>query len=327
MAVCRLMAAIGLIVAVSLSGCSPDPEPTTTPTVSTEVAQPDVMLDGVYRLDVEAGDNMTNGAPDPQQPYSRNFAFRSGCNDTGCVSALSRAQDDNPDGEHGKLTPLDYIGDQWIRAAYATQQCPDGRTAALVQVWQLTPQADGTLTGTRTAASFGNAACTLVLVTPITLTRIGDIGTDIEIDDPATIEPRRVYAAAGLSGTYNIAATITGPDGSTESTTAQASTFCVRTTDRCLTMFGDFEGSPQSVVPMLFADGFWTSLAPWPDPACAPPPFDTGEPRPAEITTSLRLPQPTADPITTVIGSRSTYDNTCYPSTTVRQLLLTRTGD
>lgn len=318
-----------LVSVVLVTGCSPDASPSPPPvTVSTEVAQPQAPLDGVYRMDVAADQNLANGVPAPQEPYSREYAIRSACGEQGCVAAVTRLDDDDTRGERGPQTPLDYVGDQWVTAEYSTAPCGDS-TAVVFGQWQLTPQADGSLVGTRTVASFGSGECTFLWSMPMTVTRTGDIGSDVEIDDPASVEPRKQYAAAALSGAYDITSTVTTPIQATPtSTAAQVSTLCARTSDRCLTLLENIGGNPQSVVAMLFADEMWTSAAVWPDPPCEETAgIDTTPGGPPEMTTSLDLPQPTPSPITTVTGTRKTDNEGCFPSLYTETLSLKRTGD
>lgn len=330
MAAWRSLAAVGLIAAVLTTGCSPDASPApSSVSVSTEVAQPETPLDGVYRMDVAADQNLTNGVPAPQAPYSRNYAIRSACGDSGCVAAVTRLDDEDPNGQRGPQIPMDYVGEQWVMAEYATSTCGDGLTAAIFGEWQLTPQPDGSLVGTRTVASFGGANCSFLWAMPVTLTRTGDIGSDVQIDDPSTIEPRVEYAAAGLSGSYDVTITQTKPLARTPTTVAtEASTVCARTADRCMSMLQNIGGNPEAVVPLLFADGLWTSSGLWPSPPCTEP--DIGEQPPeqkTEMTTSLDLPQPTPSPITTVTGTRETDNEGCWPSLYTETLALKRTGD
>lgn len=323
----RLVAA-AVVLATAVAGCSPnDPPPAAPSTPSVEVAQPDQMLDGAYRMDIAADQVLSSGVPTPQEPFTREYAFKSACTDTGCVAAVSRLDDDEPDAVTGPQTPMDYIGDQWVSATYDAFVCPDGSTGASFVVWQLSPQPDGTLEGIRTVATFGSPGCTVVLTMPITATRTGDVPADAEIDDPAAEDPVRQFAAAGLSGRYDVTSTVQTPQrGTPTKTVAEIETHCARTTNRCLSLVSGVGSDAAAVMPMLFADGLWTSGALWPDLPCGERADDQP---PTEVLTSLQLPQPAPVPITTISGTRSTtYDfRTCQYSTYGESLSLTRTGD
>lgn len=328
MAASRAFAAFGLMVAVAVgmtaSGCStpkPSPQPAQTQAPSTEVAKPEVMLDGAYRMDVAVDKMETNGAPDPGPPFSRNFGIRSACTDSGCVATLTRLKDDDPNGLQGAGIPLDYINGQWVVVEYAGQKCESG-TGAAFSTWRLDPQPDGSLSGTRIVASFGSAKCTWVSTMPMTLTRTGDVPAGTEIDDPAGVPPRIHFPAEGLSGRYDVTAKVTNRDAAPTTSTVTMNTLCARVTPRCLTVLRGTAESANVILPMLFADGAWTTAAGWPNPPCTEPN------NPVESFADLSLPQPTPSPITTLTGQRSLqYQNGCPYSLFDYALEIKRTGD
>jgi serine/threonine-protein kinase len=116
-------------------------------------------------------------------------------------------------------------------------------------VFTLKPQADGTLSGESIRAST-NGACAAKRT--VKFTRTGDPDLN-KVPDPEVLPPRSVSPAEALRGSYRETTTFANgnlvPGG-----VLSANTYCLRTGDRCMSLFHD----PTGAVTLMFANDKWT---------------------------------------------------------------------
>jgi serine/threonine protein kinase, bacterial len=162
---------------------SPSPTPTA----------PHPALDGSYRLDFDDTLATINGSPSGSKDHhSTWWAFRSTCKPSGCVATGTQLDDNNhfvalTDGG-GDRAVFHFRDGRWQEAPDRTiDPCRNGINTTVMAVVSVEPQPDGTLSGRETDTVIGNEchAQGRVIVTPLVLTRIGDVPRDVVVADPA----------------------------------------------------------------------------------------------------------------------------------------------
>jgi serine/threonine-protein kinase len=169
-------------------------------------------------------------------------------------------------------------------------QCND----APVEVWAvftLHPQPDGTLSGETTRGTTNSCSASKRTVT---FTRTGDADTT-KVPDPSGLPPRAVSPASALHGRYHEAITYANGNSSPGQDDVQVHTECLRTGDRCMSMFH----APDGVIPLVFAAGKWTRD----DSGTVP--CNLGGMTQIKITAVYPIPDDLQDPIPVLIGRGS----------------------
>lgn len=111
----------------------------------------DATLDGTYRLLFDGSQATVNGAPAPLPTATYWYAFQSSCAASGCTAdgTLVNTDDRTASPAFTHNVSRQFTNGQWVRTGTYESKCADGSTSAWTTQWSLTPQGDGTLTGTR----------------------------------------------------------------------------------------------------------------------------------------------------------------------------------
>ena len=202
---------------------------------------------GTYTADYGPGTDLED-KPVPNAPATTsNWAVRSECGAGGCVATAA-----NVSGTGMALLSnltFDQIGGTWVAVGLASAQCGGDQPEELWVVFTLQPHPDGTLSGETTRAST-DGACSAKRT--VKFTRTGDPDPN-KVPDPAVLPPRVATAADMLHGSYQ--QTTTFADGRViPGKILSANTYCLRTGDRCMSLFHAVEG----VVTLMFAGDKWT---------------------------------------------------------------------
>ncbi len=245
-------------------------------------------FDGTYRANYGPGTDLDGKAVAGAPPMAAAWGVRSVCRAGGCVATASYL------GGSGIVLVSDLVFDQvggsWIAVGLGSTQCND----APVEVWvvfTLHPQPDGTLSGETTRGTTNSCSASKRTVT---FTRTGDADTT-KVPDPAGLPPRAVSPASALHGRYHEAITYASGNSSPGQDDVQVHTECLRTGDRCMSMFH----APDGVIPLVFAGGKWTR-----DDSGAVP-CNLGGMTQIKITAVYPLPDDLQDPIPVLIGHGS----------------------
>ncbi len=267
-------------------------------------------FDGTYRANYGPATDLQGkpiaGAP----PMAAAWGVRSVCRAGGCVATASYQ------GGSG-IVPVsdlvfDQVGGNWIAVGLGSTQCND----APVEVWvvfTLQPQPDGTLSGDTTRGTTNSCSA---FKRTVAFTRTGDADTT-KVPDPAGLPPRAVSPASTLHGRYHEAITyangsfIPGQDDLT------VHTDCLRTGDRCMSMFH----APDGVVPLVFAAGKWTR------DDVGTVPCNLGGMTQIKISAEYPLPADLQDPIQELIGHGSNVSTGSACTGGDFEDKFTRTGD
>jgi serine/threonine protein kinase, bacterial len=241
---------------------------------------------GTYRANYGPATDLEGKPIDGAPPITANWGVRSACGSGGCVATASYL------GGSSGIVPVsnlvfDEVGDSWIAVAQSSRQCDNGPTESWV-MFTLRPQPDGTLSGDTTRSTTNTCESGKRTVT---FTRTGD--PDVaRIPDPAALPPRTVSPAAALHGRYHEAISYSNGGSSPGQDDVTVHTECLRTGDRCMSLFH----APDGPVPLVFADGKWTRN----DEGTVP--CNLGGMAQIKITVEYPLPKPLQDPIPVLIG-------------------------
>lgn len=141
-------------------------------------AEDEAVLDGTYRLFFDGSQATVDGAPSPQPWATYWYEFQSSCAASGCTATGTQITTDDrtasPAFTH--IVNLQFTNGQWVRTGSYEMKCADASTSAWTTQWSLTPQGDGTLTGTRVDTPSGTLCGGRpagVISQPITATREG----------------------------------------------------------------------------------------------------------------------------------------------------------
>ncbi|MGA8330151.1 MAG: serine/threonine-protein kinase [Mycobacterium sp.] len=252
---------------------------------SVAVASHPHAFDGTYRANYGPGTDLDGkpiaGAP----PMAAAWGVRSVCRAGGCVATASYL------GGSGIVLVSDLVFDQvggsWIAVGLGSTQCND----APVEVWAvftLQPQPDGTLTGETTRGTTNSCSASKRTVT---FTRTGDPDT-AKVPDPAELPPRAVSPASALHGRYHESITYANGNSAPGQDDLSVRTECLRTGDRCMSMFH----APDGVVPLVFAADKWTR------DDVGTVPCNLGGMTQIKITAEYPLPADLQDPIPVLTG-------------------------
>ena len=268
-------------------------------------------LTGVYRADF-ARIGSIEGDPAPNvAPTTETWGISSVCRPAGCVATASRLT-----GESMQVPTivLDQVGGSWLAVSASSSTCPNNNLEG--ELWEtltLQPRPDGTLSGE--ATEIMNKGC--ANKRSVTFTRTGDVDVN-SLTDPATPPPRVVSPAEALHGRYH--QTSVQPNGFREQDDYVVRTDCLRTGDRCMSLF---HKSPAAALALVFDRGTWTYDREF-DARCS-----KGGMSHVKIVVPFPLPQQPQDPITLIAG-RGHEDVTGPPSpckSTDVDVKFTRLGD
>ena len=267
-------------------------------------------FDGTYRANYGPATDL-QGKPIAGAPaMAAAWGVRSVCRAGGCVATASYQ------GGSG-IVPVsdlvfDQVGGRWIAVGIGSTQCND----APVEVWvvfTLQPQPDGTLSGDTTRGTTNSCSA---FKRTVTFTRTGDADTT-KVPDPAGLPPRAVSAASTLHGRYHEAITYANGNSAPGQDDLAVHTECLRTGDRCISMFH----APDGVVPLVFAADKWTR------DDVGTVPCNLGGMTQVKISAEYPLPADLQDPIPELIGHGSNVSTGSACTGGDFEDRFTRTGD
>jgi serine/threonine-protein kinase len=204
-------------------------------------------FDGTYRADLGPGTDLDDKPVANAPATTATWAVRSTCGASGCVATAANINE----GGIALVSNLtfDQLGGTWVAVGLASAQCGGPTPDEIWVVYSLKPQSDGTLTGETVRAST-NSACAAKRTVKYTRTGDADPG---KVADPAVLPPRVASPADALRGRYRETTTFT--NGTTvPPRTLTANTYCLRTGDRCMSLFHGTDGA----VTLMFASDKWT---------------------------------------------------------------------
>ncbi len=213
--------------------------------------------------------------------FSETWRLRSACSANGCVATALT-------GGHYPVKDLvfDNVGGRWLAVSTSRGKCVDREDDEEWNVISLQPQADGTMSGESTQTTVSGCEDKRT----VTFTRGADADIAL-LPDPATQPPRVVSPAQSLHGRYDNEVTYAnGFKADVDHFSVR--TDCLRTGDRCMSLFFHAEGFKLFV----FANGVWTRNTEFEAPC------PTGGTSHAKTVATLPLPQPLQDPILSLAG-------------------------
>lgn len=315
-AVVVVVAVVAVVAAIAVSGPSERGASPAVPTTSGPPTPPPNTGPFTGTFDADFGPRTgLHGSPatDPidAAAFSETWRLRSACAANGCVASASTG---------GRFPPVkdvvfDNVGGRWLAVSTSRLQCRNRTDDEAWNVVSLQPQADGTMSGEATQVSVNGCASKRTVV----VTRAA--ATDVAgLPDPATL-PRRVMSPAeGVHGRYDAQATNAGTTPG-EILHYAAQTNCLRTGDRCMTLFLDpqIETGDQYV----FTNGAWTKSVEQPMPC------PLGGTDNVTVSATMPLPQPPQNPIPTLTAhgyaDPTTHTTKCHKD--AFEETFTRTGD
>ena len=216
-------------------------------TAQTAAAPGPADFTGTYRADYGPGTDL-DGKTVPGAPATTsNWDVRSECGASGCVATAASASGQSL---LSSMT-FDQLGGAWLAVGLASADCGGEQASEVWVVVTLQPQPDGTLTG-ETVRSSTDSLCAAKRAVKFTRTGDPDIN---KVPDPAVLPPRVVTPADGLRGSYRQTTTFTsGTIGTLPGKVLEAETYCLRTGDRCMSLFHASGGA----VTLIFAKDKWT---------------------------------------------------------------------
>jgi serine/threonine-protein kinase len=319
------VAALVMIAGVVV-GCSSDATPSSES--STSAAPPRRSLDGVYALAVGPYQAYVGDKSQPVDTYTA--AFRSACTGKGCVATQSAVGDDNKPLEGAPARILDFVDGSWRWAGEVDGTCGQDDSEEMLagtffKAMSLTPQPDGTLTGTLVTLG-GMEPCQVANYAPVTATRLADVETGVALPDPAAVPAPTASLAQALHGTYDYHYTDRKFAQDMPVTRATVTTYCLRTGTKCASLLLrlDDQGMPANSQVLTYADEHWRQTTEGGEEACEPP-LEGVDTR--TVITDFPLPKPPTDPITTLIGVETTAWVGPCPEEHPNDVVLTRIGD
>jgi Protein kinase domain len=241
-------------------------------------------LTGVYRANF-ARIGSIEGEPAPNvAPTIETWGISSVCRPAGCVATASRLT-----GESMQVPTivLDQVGGSWMAVSVSTSTCPNNNLEG--ELWEtltLQPRPDGTLSGEATEIMDKGCANKR----SVTFTRTEDVDVN-SLPAPATLPPRVVSPAEALHGRYH--QTSIQPNGFKEQNDYVVRSDCLRTGDRCMSLF---HTPPVAALALVFDRGTWTYDHEF-DARCS-----KGGMSHVRIVVPFPLPQPPQDPVTLIAG-------------------------
>jgi serine/threonine-protein kinase len=309
-----------------VGACTTNSSPTATaPPSSTPRGS---SLDGIYTIETGPYQEYVNLKTRPVDSYT--VAFRSACTDTGCVATESSVGSDDRPAAGQPARIFDFVDGNWRWAGDVEGTCgQSGSDATLAAQYfksmSLSPQPDGTLTGTLVTLG-GADPCHVANHAPVRVTRVGNVDPDVSLPDPSTLVAPVASPAGGLQGAYDYHYTDRKFGTELPVTRSRLSTYCLRTGTRCSTLLLllDGDGKPGKFQVLGYADQHWTQTTGGGDAPCTPPLPGTAT---KSVVTDLPLPDPPTDPISRLAGVETTKWAGPCPAERANDVVLTRTGD
>lgn len=317
-----LMAAVSAVVV--LAGCAPAQDGASAP--STTVGEttsrptpaftpPAVTLDGLYVIEWTGSGTRNGVAVDDLRREKNGWAFRTACDDDGCVATGGGIPDPaKPQTPLAAVRVADYADGHWtmVWSVESGPSCTgaDGVTYSAPgwSIWDIAVDAAGTLTPTVTLVGAGD--CPYIEVHRPIMTRSEETLGGVPVPDPAKQPARIASAAAGFTGAYTLTRTPRGRPGAAQVANHQVATHCLRTETRCVTTSVNSKAPEDFSVLQFDGNGFGRRTAGVSEPCAA---GGTGV---AEVVETLK-PDGTAAPLRTVSGQRvATFGAGCRGSVT-----------
>jgi serine/threonine protein kinase len=238
---------------------------------------------GVYKATFSTVTNVEGVAAVGATPTVETWGVRSACGEAGCMATASRLT-----GETMQVPTmvLDQVDGNWLAVSVGTGTCENIEGEAW-ETFNLQPHPDGTFVGQSTQTM--NKGC--ANIRPVTFVRTGDVDVS-SLPDPASLPARVVSPAAGLHGHYQQFSI--QPNGFKQQADYVAKTDCLRTGDRCISLF---HRAPASAMALVFGGGSWIYEREF-DGGCS----KGGTPAHVKITVPFPMPQPPGDPIALISG-------------------------
>jgi serine/threonine-protein kinase len=296
----------GIFAAVKLSGHH---NPTASAPSSAAPPTTTGPFTGTYRGDYDPATDGLDGKPiEGDKPATITWGVRSVCRPTGCVATASRLGGDTT---APSTMVFDDVGGHWVAVGLRTDTC-GGANAEFWVVMILQPRPDSTLAGEFSKTSASRCA----VKRAVTFTRTGDVDVN-SVSDPASQPPRVASPAEALHGRYHETRTSVG-GGSTGGSNWAVRTDCLRTGERCMSVF---HSPPVNVLPMVFGSGNWILALEW-DEKCP-----AGDMSHVKRNAEFSLPQPPQDPIPLLTGrGHQEQTGSCVLSAEIDEKF-ERTGD
>jgi serine/threonine protein kinase, bacterial len=242
-------------------------------------------FNGMYRADYGPGTDLEGKPAAAAPPMTFTWDVRSTCGSGGCIATAAYV------GGGGIVLVsnlvFDQLGGSWVAVGLGSAPC-NGAPAEVWVVFTLQPQPDGTLSGDTTRSTTNS--CSAVKRT-VTFTRTGDPDLS-KVPDPATLPPRAASESTALRGRYHETITYANGGSAPGQDDLIVRTVCLRTGDRCLSLFHAIDG----VVPLVFSGGKWTRN----DEGTVP--CNLGGTVHIKLTAEYPLPDPLQDPIPLLTG-------------------------
>jgi serine/threonine protein kinase len=279
--IATLIVVASVVAVVQLTGHD---EPSATK--PTAAAASGVDFGGTYRADLGPGTDLEGKAVPSAPATTASWAVRSTCGPGGCVATAANISE----GGVALLSNLtfDQLGGTWVAVGLASALCGGDKPDEIWVIYTLKPQPDGTLTG-ETIRDSTNSACAAKRT--VKFTRTGDADPN-KVADPAVLPTRATSPADVLRGRYRETTTFTNPT-IVPPRTLTANTYCLRTADRCMSLFH----GPDGAVTLMYANDEWTRNEQGTT--------NCGGGGAAQITVNAEYPMPTQieDPLALLTGS------------------------
>lgn len=277
-------------------------------------------LEGSFKVDI--GPTATpDGKPVAGSARTETWVARSTCRDSDCVATVVVVNPKDPSGPPSLTMVFDYIDGDWLTVREAPDKCKVGDAEVDVTGWSiisLRPKLDGSMSGEYTWAT-APALCASKRAVNLSPTR--GSGTGIEAPDPTKEPPLRTSPGAALHGTYSYTQTYPETGEVFPSHDYRATTHCLRTGERCVTLMSTLDTNNLFV--MLYGGGRFTANFPEGNAQCTD---GIGKVRQTSRD-DLPLPQGPQDPIITLTGkSFQDYSGDC-PAQVELDVRIQRTGD
>ena len=277
-------------------------------------------LQGSFKVDI--GPTATpDGKPVAGTARTETWVARSTCRDTECVATVSVVDPKNPSGPPALTMVFDYIDGDWMSVREAPDKCKVGDAEVDVTGWSiiaLRPRLDGSMSGEYTWAT---APALCASKRAVNLAPTSGAGTGTEAADPAAEPPLRASPGAALWGTYTYTQTYTATGEVFPPHDYRATTHCLRTGDRCVTLMSTVDTNNLFV--MQYGDRRFTASFPEGDAQCTD---GIGKVRQSSRD-ELPLPQGPQNPIQTLTGkSFQDYTGDC-PAQVELDVRIQRIGD
>jgi serine/threonine-protein kinase len=318
--------AAALMAAGLVGACTSTSSPTSTAPPST--TPPGSSLNGIYAIETGPYQEYVNPKTRPVDSYT--VAFRSACTDKGCVATESSIGNDDKPAAGQPARIFDFIDGNWRWAGDVEGTCSQGGSDATLDAryfksMSLSPQPDGTLTGTLVTLG-GDDPCQVANHAPVRVTRVGDVDPGVSLPDPSSLVAPVASPAGGLHGAYDYHYTDRRFGTELPVTRARVSTYCLRTGTRCSTLLLilNDDGKPGKFQVLTYADQHWTQTTGGGDAPCTPPLGGTAT---KSVVTDFPLPDPPTDPIARLAGVETTKWVGPCPAERANDILLSRTGD